>query len=78
MPEGCHEVEVLVLVDENGDYGVGDDPELARDNYEERIGVLPALTRLIRVRLLIPEVKATELTGEVPAQGGITGTLTSL
>ena len=73
-----HEIEVCVLVDEGGDYGVGYSAESAAESYTDNVGPAPPLSRLIRIRLLVPEVKATELTGEVPAQGGITGTLVSL
>ena len=68
------EIEVLVLVDENGQWEVAEDAEKLKERYEETVGELDAgtATRLIKVKLKVPTPKPVELEAEIEedAAGG--------
>lgn len=64
---GLLEIEVLVLVDENGNWEVASDNEKLKALYEENVGELDAgtATRLIKVKLKVPCPKPVELEAEI-------------
>jgi len=62
------EIEVWVVVDANGDYGVGKDSDLAFTNYRDDIGEPDGATRLVKVLLKVPTPKPVELVGVVPEE----------
>ncbi len=67
------EVEVWVVVDGPGDYGVGKDEEAATENYREDIGDSAGPMRVVKMTLKVPLPKIMEVTGTVPedAEGEI-------
>ena len=64
------EVELAVLVDENGDYGVGSDAESAAANYTESIGEIDGQVgvRRVVVKLKVPKPTAIEVAGEAAVE----------
>jgi hypothetical protein len=65
------QVEVWVLVDENGDAVSSCDPDCLSDLYEEHIGSDHATgRRVVKVVLTVPLPKPVELSGVVPADEG--------
>lgn len=68
------EIEVLVLVDENGNWEVASGSEKLKALYEKNVGELDAgtATRLIKVKLKVPTPKPVELEAEIEeeAAGG--------
>ncbi len=62
------EIEVWVLVDENGDCGTGLDEESATSSYNDDIGGCGIPCRMIRVKVGVP-FKVPTLTGVAPAEG---------
>lgn len=63
------ELEVWVLLDQCGDYGVGKDMETACTNYKEEVGSLDDLHhRYIKVTLTVPLPGPVELKGTVPPE----------
>jgi hypothetical protein len=71
MPKTC-QVEVWVMVDDVGDYGVGRDDASAKEAYENDVQTISDAGgfRLVKVRLAVPPPAAVELAGAVPAEGG--------
>lgn len=62
-----HELEVWVLVDENGDYVASHDADALADLYEEAIGGNAGVARrLVKVALKVPEFRPIEVSGTVP------------
>lgn len=63
------EIEVWIVVDENGDYTVGADLDSAAERYGEDVGGDNGSLgiRHVKVTLKVPLPKPIELTGEVPA-----------
>jgi hypothetical protein len=55
------EVEMLVLVDANGDWDCGADEEQVAERYAERVGDVPAVNRVLRVKLTLPRPKPLEI-----------------
>lgn len=64
------ELEVWVVVDENGDYSTGNDGDQAAERYGEEIGGDQGTIGLRRVKLTItvPLPAPIELTAEVSAE----------
>lgn len=65
------QVEVWVVIDENGDYDIGPDAETATENYGNNVGDLTSVNgfRTVKVTLTVPLPVVTELTGTVPDFG---------
>lgn len=64
------QIEVWILIDENGDYATGVDAEEAACEYESDIGCGDdTAKRLIKVTLNVPLPVVVELTGDVPSEG---------
>ena len=61
------EIEVLVLVDEDGNWEVAHDADVLKERYEESVGELNAgtATRLVKVKLKVPVPRPVELEAEV-------------
>jgi hypothetical protein len=63
------EIEVWVLVDENGDAVADVDQGTLAERYEDAIGADPSVARrVIRVVLTVPLPVTAELRGTVPAE----------
>jgi len=64
------EIEVWILVDEDGGAVADCDPSHLRDEYETDVGELDVTKamRQIKVTLTVPLPKPIELTGTVPAE----------
>jgi hypothetical protein len=60
------QVEVWVMVDQDGDYDVGTSEELARENYDGNIGG-DAARRLVKLLLTVPLPEPLVVTGVIPA-----------
>jgi hypothetical protein len=70
------EIEVWVVIDETGDYGVGRDAECAGQSYADDIGGGDELAkRQVKVTLRVPKPKPVELVGTVPAESDAGGVL---
>jgi hypothetical protein len=64
------QIEVWVIVDENGDYSTGHDQESAGTAYDDNIGSASGTARrAIKVMLSVPLPVPVELTGTVPVEG---------
>ena len=63
------QVEVWVVVDENGDYAVGADDDGAYDAYDETVGGTRLARRAVKVTLTVPLPETVELTGTAPECG---------
>ena len=65
------ECEIYVVIDQSGDYAVGNSADAAREKYEEDIGGLNECEgfRIVRMKVNVPLPEVVELTGTVPAQG---------
>jgi hypothetical protein len=63
-------VEIWVLVDQDGDYAAGTDPDTLHEVYDDTVGGdRDTLSmRRVKVTLTIPKPKPVELTGTVPAE----------
>ncbi len=61
------EVEVWIVIDENGDYAVAATQEAAVERFADEVGGELA-TRQVKVTLKVPLPKPLEMTGEVPAE----------
>lgn len=72
--ETC-EVEVYVVVDSAGDYGVGRDEDEACEDYDSDIGGT-SCRRIVKVKLTVPLPEAIVMTGVVPAEATEGTTLT--
>lgn len=61
------DIEVWVMVDEDGDYVVEVDSSQLKDRYEQDIGELNGekATRLVKLTVKMPKPKAVELTAEI-------------
>jgi len=65
------DVELWVVVDEAGNYSVGNDAEAAAEKYSDDIGDGDGTAkRLVKVILKLPTPKPITLTGKVPAEAG--------
>lgn len=60
--------EVWILVDETGDYAVGEDANTAAERYADNIGNGAGAMRSVKVTLRIPLPKPIEVTAEIPAE----------
>lgn len=65
------EIEVWVLVDENGEYSVSKSSDDLVDAYETAVGALAdaGATRRVMVTLRVPCPETVGLVGTVPAEG---------
>ncbi len=63
------EIEVLILIDENGDYAVHDNPNCIKGQYEKEIGEIDGSIayRLVRLTVKVPTPVAATATIIVPA-----------
>jgi hypothetical protein len=76
MAQQTCQIEVWVVVDENGDYAAGNDEDGCRAAYGEIIeedGLNIKAHRCIKVTLTVPLPVTVELTGTVPAIGEPSG-----
>ncbi len=65
-----HEVELWILVDENGDYVAAREAADLAVRYEEEIGGGPELARrVVKVVVKVPVESFVTLCGTVPAEG---------
>ena len=62
-----HEIELWVVVDNEGDYAVGNDEDSAHETYNDSIGGVTTRTIKLRLNVALPTV--VELVGTVPATG---------
>ncbi len=60
------EVEIWVLVDENGNYAANTVEDELDQRYAEEIGSTDVATRRIKVKLTVPLPAVVELSGVVP------------
>lgn len=66
MAVTMQEIEVWVVVDENGDYAVGKDRESAGEAFESDIGVdNDTSMRRVKITVKVPLPEVIELTGTV-------------
>lgn len=62
-----HELEIWVLVDENGNYVVTTDSGDLEEQYDNAVGEGSGVDRrTIKLILYVPKLQVTVLTGEVP------------
>lgn len=62
-------LEVWLVVDEAGDYAVGEDESLAEDAFNENIGSAGARRKVkLNVKIALPEAIAVDVS--VPAEAG--------
>ena len=65
-----HEVQIWVLVDENGEYAVAAAEEDLESAYEDAVSAGSGLSRrVVKVTLKVPVVSVVELSGTVPNEG---------
>lgn len=66
------QIELVAIIDENGDYGAGVDEEAAREDYANRIQALEdaAGLRTVRLALTVPLPSVISLAGCVADEGG--------
>ena len=64
------EIEIYLLIDEDGQYAVASDQEEIVPAYEEEFGQRPATTNHYVLKLGIPFPAPTELLGNVSAGAG--------
>lgn len=62
-----HEIEVWVVVDGDGDVGIGNCADTAKDAYESNVGDLPVVTRVVKVTIRVPLPTTADVTVTVPA-----------
>jgi hypothetical protein len=64
------EIELLVLVNEDGEWEIGVDDGDLKTRYEENVGELNAgaATRLVRVKLKVPTPRPVEVEAEIADQ----------
>jgi hypothetical protein len=63
------QVELWVLIAENGDYVALDDADSLQERFDEVIGGTQEQSfRRVKVTLTVPKPKAVELVGTVPAE----------
>lgn len=62
------EIEIFVIVDENGDYAIHKERSEVEQAYCDDIGDAEAAKRLIVVKLNVPLPKPIEVTATVPAE----------
>lgn len=62
------QVEVWVVVDENGDYVVDTASDSAEEKYGDDIGRTGIATRMVKVTLKVPYPKPIEVTAELPEE----------
>ena len=70
MPEML-KVEIFVVVDDDGNYAVGADADAAAQSFEEGIGTLPAMNRLIRIDLEVEKPAPLVLAGVALGNGQV-------
>jgi len=70
--EGFAKVELMVRVDECGDYEIGKDGDELSERWEESIGESDNGTayRTVSVVMWVPLPKPVQVVVEVPAEGG--------
>ncbi len=63
------EITVLILIDENGDYAVHNEPDDIKERYEEEVGEIDGALayRLVRLTVKVPTPVAATATIVVPA-----------
>lgn len=61
------EIEVWVIVDEDGEYAVATEQDAAEEAYDESVGGSDC-RRAIKITLKVPLPKPIELRGEVPEE----------
>lgn len=64
--EGFNEIEVWVLVDENGDYVATTDESDLTERWEEVIGNQCIGSRVMKITLKVEKPRTVELTADVP------------
>ena len=65
------EIEVWVMVDENGDYGVGRDTDSMASDYVDNIGNDDTCSkRHIKLTIKVPKPKPLEVTFTLPDEAG--------
>lgn len=64
-------IDIWVLMDAQGDYGVGRDEDDVHNNYTDNVGDMPSGTRLIKVKLSVPLPSVVEMTGDVPEEKAV-------
>lgn len=71
MASKTETVEVYVMVDSEGDYGAGVDPEGAAQCYADNVGDVAEKDgfRMVKILLTVPLPVEVVLTGTVPEQG---------
>jgi hypothetical protein len=63
------EIELVVMVDEDGQWEVGRDTDDLLERWNDNIGEIgPGASRFVRVKLKVPAPRAVELEAEVPAE----------
>jgi hypothetical protein len=65
--------ELVLIVDGEGDYGIGKDFDAAKENYETDVGELSACEggfRVVNLTVGVPLPEVVELTGDAPAVSG--------
>lgn len=76
MDNDLIDIEVHVMVDDNGDYVVHEDIDELGTRYTEQVSeATPPVSRTITVRLKVPLPRAIVLTGTVPAEAADGATL---
>jgi hypothetical protein len=67
------EIEMVCVIDQDGDYGVGKDEDSARQDYEDNIGGTPLCLRAVVCKVTVPLPRPIVLTGVVSVQEQDTG-----
>lgn len=66
-------IEIIVIVDEAGDFGVGRDSDEARTSYTEAVGDIAEAEgmRTFILNLTVPVPEVVLATGSIPDDGGV-------
>lgn len=67
MAATTHNVEICVMIDDQGNYIAGADTDTLADKWDEEMGYTPLITRVLKVNLTVEMPEPTELSAHVPA-----------
>ncbi len=65
-----HEIEVWVLVDQDGDYEVAKGADNAEERFKEEIGDCLAGSRMVKVTLTVEVPEPLTISAVIPAREG--------
>lgn len=71
------EVEILVMVDSEGQWEIGTDGDDLAQRWSDTVGddVTADARRVVKIKVKVPKPTVVEIVGEVPAENGTVGEL---